>query len=132
MRVLVDAGALIALLNRNDTHHGRISEFFADYFGRAYTTWPVLTEAAHLVSEHLSVSVLRLVERGRLEIVEITPGIARMADLMQRYADLPMDLADASLVWAAEHTSVVRVVTLDRADFEIYRIKGNRPFEVLP
>ena len=132
MRVLVDAGALIALLNRNDTHHSRISQFFAAYFGPAYTTWPALIEAAHLVSEHLSVSVLRLVEKGRLEIVEITPGLPRMVDLMQRYSDLPMDLADASLVWAAEHTGVVRIVTLDRADFEIYRVKGSRAFEVLP
>lgn len=132
MRVLVDAGALIALLNRNDTHHSRISQFFAAYFGRAYTTWPALTEAAHLVSEHLSVSVLRLVEKGRLEIVEITPGLPRLVDLMQRYSDLPMDLADASLVWAAEHTGVMRIVTLDRADFGVYRIKGSRAFEVLP
>ena len=73
LRVLVDAGALIALLNRNDAYHERVSDFFADYFGHAYSTWPVLTETAHLVPEHLSVSVLRLLERGRLQIVEITP-----------------------------------------------------------
>lgn len=104
MRVLVDAGALIALLNRNDTYHGRISEFFAN----------------------LSVSVLRLVERGRLQVVEITAGVSRMADLMQRYADHPMDVADASLVWAAEQTGVLRIVTLDRSDFQTYRIKGRQ------
>jgi uncharacterized protein len=132
MGVLVDAGALIALLNRNDSHHRSISEFFADYFGRAYSTWPALTETAHLVPEHLSVSVLRLVERRRLEIVDITPGVSRMADLMQRYADLPMDLADASLVWAAEHTGVLSIVSFDRADFSVYRVKGNRALEILP
>ena len=66
LRVLVDAGALIALLNRNDAYHERVSDFFADYFGHAYSTWPVLTEAAHLVPEHLSVSVLGTGCRGRL------------------------------------------------------------------
>lgn len=132
MRVLVDAGALIALINRNDAHHERISDFFAGYFGYAYTTWPALTEAAHLVPEHLSVSVLRLVDRGRLQIVDITPGAARMIDLMQRYADHPMDLADASLVWAAEHTGIMKIVTIDLADFQTYRAKGARTFELLP
>jgi predicted nucleic acid-binding protein len=132
MRVLVDAGALIALLNRNDEHHRRISDFFAEYFGRAYTTWPALTEAAHLVPEHLSVSVLQLIERGRLEIIEITEGVPRMAALMRRYSDHPMDLADASLVWAAERSGILRIVTIDHADFQTYRTKGTQAFEILP
>ena len=131
-RVLVDAGALIALLNRNDGYHERISGFFADYFGHTYSTWPVLTEAAHLVPEHLSVSVLRLVERGRLQIVEITAGVLRMIELMQRYSDHPMDVADASLVWAAEQTGILEIVTIDRADFHAYRTKGGKAFEILP
>ena len=98
MRVRVDAGLLIALLNRNDSHHGRLSGFFGGYFGDAFTTWPALTEAAHLVPEHLSVSVLRPVDRGRLQVVDITSGMSRMIELMERYSDHPMDLADASLV----------------------------------
>ena len=132
LRVLVDAGALIALLNRNDAHHEQVSDFFADYFGHAYSTWPVLTETAHLVPEHLSVSVLRLLERGRLQIVEITPGASRMIELMERYADHPMDLADASLVWTAEQTGILEIVTIDRADFQAYRTKSGKAFEILP
>ena len=131
-RVLVDAGALIALLNRNDGYHERISSFFADHYGHTYSTWPVLTEAAHLVPEHLSVSVLHLVARGRLQVVEITAGTPRMIELMQQYADHPMDLADASLVWAAEQTGILEIVTIDRADFYAYRTKGGKAFEILP
>ena len=104
----------------------------ADYYGDAFTTWPVLTEAEHLVAAHRSIDVLRIVRAGRLKPLEITTGVARIIELMEKYADRPMGLADASLVWAAEHTGLSDIVTTDRSDFEIYRTRTGRALRVLP
>ena len=130
--VLVDAGALIALFNKTDSEHQFFRRFFADYYGEALTTWPVLTEAEHLVAAHRSIDVLRLVRAGRLRPVDITTGTARIIELMEKYADRPMGLADASMVWAAEHTGVHEIVTTDRKDFEFYRMRSGHALRILP
>jgi predicted nucleic acid-binding protein len=56
----------------------------------------------------------------------------RVRELMLKYADRPMDLADASMIWAAEQTGVRRILTTDRTDFEIYRTKSGQRLEILP
>ena len=130
--VLVDAGALIALFNKTDSEHQLFRRFFADYYGEALTTWPVLTEAEHLVAAHRSIDVLRLVRAGRLKPLDISNGIARIIELMEKYADRPIGLADASLVWAAEHAGVHEIVTTDRTDFEFYRMRSGRALRIVP
>jgi len=129
--VLVDAGALIAYFNKSDSEHAALLGFFNEFFGQAITTWPALTEAVHLVERRHEIAVMRLIERGRLEVLDITPGITRIIALMEQYADRPIDLADASLVWAAELTGILRIVTIDRQDFTVYRARG-RPFDIVP
>ena len=74
----------------------------------------------------------RLVEKGILTFHDLTQtDILRMQVLMDQYADTPMDMADASLVAAAEGLGLSRVFTLD-SHFHAYRINGRKPFEVLP
>lgn len=73
----------------------------------------------------------RLILRGDLLLVHPAPEeLARMAELMGKFSDRPMDLADASLVALAERTGVSRVFTVDRAHFSTYRIRGREPFTV--
>jgi len=70
---------------------------------------------------------------GTLGVVEILPSeLARMRALMEKYADLPMDVADASLVVVAERLKLHKVFTLDRRDFLLYRRQDARPFEIFP
>lgn len=59
-------------------------------------------------------------------------AVPRLAELLRKYADRPMDLADASMLWAAEQVMATQILTADRADFEIYRTKAGRKLEVLP
>jgi len=58
-------------------------------------------------------------------------AVERTAKLMERYADGPMDLADATLVALAEEQNDRRFFTLD-SDFHVYRIRGRQRFEVIP
>ena len=90
----------------------------------------------HLVSRWLGVepaiALMDEVAVGDIAVWELTPeSRAKVPGLMRRYADLPMDLADASLVLLAEFLGHGRILTTDQRDFRTYRWKGRRPFEPL-
>lgn len=100
------------------------------------TTWPCFTEAMYLAYRAgkfpMQERLWRLRLTGRVQIHGSGPEEAdRMEELMRQYRDTPMDLADASLVAAAETLDTNRVFTVDR-HFHVYRIRGKQAFEVLP
>ncbi len=103
---------------------------------RLITTWPVLVEAVHLLTQrgHQDIA-LRFLERcvsGAVEIMDFdAQSRPRILELMRRYAGLPMDLADASLVLLAERLGHGRILSTDRRDFHTYRWKHHQPFENL-
>ena len=134
--ILVDAGPLIALIDRGEPDHARCVEALSSLTTPMVTTWPALTEAMYLVGGaggwKAQEALWKLLERGDLQLVPLDdPLLKRTRSLMNRYRDTPMDLTDASLVAVAEALDVVRVFTLDR-DFQVYRWKGKRRFEVIP
>jgi hypothetical protein len=119
---LIDTGPLVALFNRRDRAHPLITDWLRAYDGTLLTTWLVLTEVGHLVPEYLLPSILRWVAGGGLEVAELPEATATaLADLVEKYASRPMDLADASLVWLAGERRISDVLTLDHADFATYR-----------
>src|SRR4051794_23482225 len=133
--ILVDAGPLAALINRRDRHHASCRATFASIEGPIGTVWPVLTEAMYLVrSSHTAHSALwQVILRGTVSIMRLDVDDApRMHELMEKYHDLPMDLADAALVRVAEREKVSRIFTLDRRDFNVYRPMGVGRFSILP
>lgn len=100
------------------------------------TTWPCFTEATYLAygagGWAMQQRLWQMVREGNLRFHLAGPEeAARMEELMERYRDVPMDLADASLVAAAEVLAVSRIFTTD-SDFYVYRIHGTTPFEVVP
>ena len=129
--ILVDAGIIVAALNRNDRFHSVALELIADYEGRLLTTWPVIAEACALVAETRQADVLAWAEQSDTEIVSIDDGLAFMRRTMNDYRDLPCDFADASLVYAAWRTSVREIWTIDE-DFRIYRLPDKSRFKVIP
>jgi predicted nucleic acid-binding protein len=108
-------------------------KFLNGFRGDLITTWPVLTEFSHLVDSLTAVQQLQgWVERGGLRIHTMGQDeLKTVADWMSRYADRPMDLADASLVHVACATSVQHVWTIDRADFETYRLPNRKRFRLV-
>ncbi len=131
--LLVDTGPLVALADRRDRHHASCVGKLKAYPGRLLTTWAVLTEFSHLAPTVASTLPLyRWIEQGGLEVLTLgKEELVEAIDWISRYADRPMDLADASLVVAALRTGCSTVWTLDRNDFETYRLPGRKRFTIV-
>jgi hypothetical protein len=120
---LIDAGPLIALFNKNDRYHNKIKLFLKDYRGILTSTWPVLTEVSHMLdfNTQTQIDFLTWVNLGGINIEDIEKeDIARMIELSKKYSDIPMDLADASLIVTAEKINIKEIITID-SDYYIYR-----------
>lgn len=121
MKEIADTGLIVALLTRNDPHHAWALHAFRNH-SPFHTCDAVLTEAASFFPD--PIGLLRLVSRGDLKI-DPDFSLARetpvVLDLAAKYADRPMDLADACLVRMSELSARCRVWTVDRADFSVYR-----------
>lgn len=132
--VLVDAGALIALLDRSDDLHAACIEALATIRDPLVTVWPALTEAMHLLGgvPRGQDALYEMVEDGAVDLAELgIDDLAGMHALMQKYRDLPMDFADAALVRVAERDGLTRVLTFDE-HFLVYRLPRRARFVVLP
>jgi predicted nucleic acid-binding protein len=128
--ILVDAGPLVALFDPQDAQHERCVKALKAIKEPLVTTIPVLTEAFHMLGP-ASVGSDRLrdfIENSGLSVWFFERGTVRRAfELMEQYADHPMDLADASLVTAAEAIGTRQIFTIDREDFAVYRVRrGHR------
>jgi predicted nucleic acid-binding protein len=135
---LVDTGPLVALFDPQDPDHDLCRKALAKLSGPLLTTVAVLTEAFHLLEpDSLGADNLRrfLVQGGLLPWFFDDAGLDRALTLMDEYRKQPMDLADASIVAAAERLKVRRIFTLDRRDFRVYRPRfGHKRerFKVVP
>lgn len=131
---LADAGALIAVLDRDDHYHAACVALMAQIHGKLLTTPFAFVEAMHLVGRRLGWrghrALWSLVVSGALEVAP-QGASERMRELMEQYRDRPMDLADASLVVLAEELDGPPIVSFD-SDFRIYRLRGGALMSVLP
>lgn len=134
--VLADSGILYAYYSAKDNHHYQVRLFFEQFTGQLVTTLQCVTEVMWLLSsnwrtqnEFLSDLAIELYTCEPLTRQDFT----RIAELNARYADLPADFADLSLVAISERLDIAAIVTLD-SDFDVYRRYRNQPFEriVLP
>jgi len=133
--ILIDAGPLIAVLHRDDRNHERCVATLQSLREPVGTTWPVLSEAMHLLrfSWEAQDALWDLIATEALRLIPIdTTDVPRMRHLMQKYRDLPMDLADAALVRVAEREGMRRVFTIDRRDFALYRPAKIGRFDIIP
>lgn len=136
--ILVDTGPLVALFDPKDPAHINCRETLETIREPLWTTTPVLTEAFHLLSpESIGSDRLRdfVLQRGLSVWFLNESTLLRAFELMEQYSDQAMDLADATLVVAAEVLSTRKVFSIDRRDFDRYRVKrGHRyiGFEVIP
>ena len=131
--LLLDTGALVSLLDRSQSRYREFCEFFSAWSGQVVTTEPVLTEATHLLARVPGGTLACLdfvLSGGALLVPTSTAALRRGRQLMQQYADCPMDFADATLVVLAEDLGTDLVLTTDRRDFSVYRIGGRKRFTI--
>ncbi len=134
---LTDASALIAIINVKDQAHRKCLNSLPKMSAPLLTTWPAFTEAMYLLYNyggHPAQNALwSYVTDGVLTFHTLGyEEQARMQELMNKYRDRPLDLADASLVVTAETLGISRIFTLDSRDFHIYRLHNTEQFEVFP
>ncbi len=133
---LIDTGPLVALVHRGDKHHGDCVAALQLINGPLVTTWPVVTEAMYLLRRAggwpAQRTLWELVGTDDVVLADLDGQAAvRTRALMEKYRDLPMGFADASLVAIAEQRRVKRVLTLD-GHFRVYRTAARAAFDVLP
>lgn len=127
---LVDTGPLVAYLDAADPAHASVSHRWDRLTGRVVTSSAVITEAMHLVGAHRDGPhrLAELVATSAMDVFDLCrpPALREAAMLMERYADTPMDFADATLVLLAEVLDVDEVLSLDRRGFAAYRTRDGR------
>lgn len=127
-RTLIDAGPLIALFDKDDHYYFKALNFIKNYDGLLVTTWPVVTEVLYMLDFNINVQIdfLRWIEKGGLEIYTLlAEDMSRIIDLTQKYSNVPMDFADATLIVASEKLDIDKIVTVD-SDFYVYRNIRNK------
>lgn len=115
------------MMDRSDNNHRRVKRFLEAFRGHLLTTWPVLAETCHFLPERTQIRFLRWAARGGLSVVELhETALSEIADWKEKYRDLPMDLADASLLWVAHQTAIMDILTIDLRDFSAYRLPSGK------
>ncbi len=132
-KILIDSGPLIALFNSKDKYHAVSIKFVKNNHSELITTLASVTETLHLLdfNRNAQADFLNWANAGAITIEPITLGdFSRIRALMLKYSDLPMDFADACLVFLSEKLNISEIATIDR-DFDVYRTKTKKPFTIL-
>ncbi len=133
--VLLDTGAWVAVIDRDEQAHGRCLEAFRQLAGRLVSTEAVLTETLWFMQNYRggARACADFVRRAAVTLVPVSAeSLARAVGLMEKYRNVPMDFADATLVTLGEDLGLEDVFTLDRRGFGVYRLHGRRPFRIIP
>lgn len=134
MRVILDTGPWVALVDRSETRHKECVDWLKQFRGEIYSSEAVLTEVLYLLdfSFHAQSTALQFVLNGAVVLVPSSvESLSAVEKLMKKYQDLTMDFADGSLVGIAQDLGIYDVVTFDKTHFSVYRI-GRKPFSLMP
>ena len=134
-KILLDTGAFVAMLDRSEGKHAQCAEFLKTFRGEIYSTEPVLTETLYLLGPSIKAekACVDFILQGGVNLVpQSHESLSRAIVLMEKYNDIPMDFADATLVVLAEEADIDEVFTLDVKGFRAYRIHGRRSFTISP
>lgn len=131
MQSILDTGPWVALIDRSEKRHTDIVKWLKGFTGSLYSTEAVLTEVLYLLNFSI-VAQCAALDFVLQSIVQIMPSdyesIKKAKGLMRKYADLPMDYADATLVAFAIDTGIRNIVTFDKRDFSIYTLRNRKKF----
>lgn len=133
--ILVDAGPLVALVDADDQFHKKCVAALKVLQEPLVTIWPPVTEAMYLVGDlpKAQEALWEMLTRGVLQLLPLgLADIPRIRELMSKYANRQMDLADAALIRVAEREGIRKIFTVDREDFNVYRLHGRVRPSIIP
>ena len=133
--ILVDSGPLVALVDADDQYHKKCVAAVKVLREPLVTVWPPVTEAMYLLGDlpKAQEALWEMLARGVLQLLPLDlTDIPRMRELMSKYANRPMNLADAALVRVAEREGIRKIFTVDREDFSVYRLHGRVRPNIIP
>ena len=133
--ILADAGPLVALVDADDQYHKKCVAALKVLREPLVTVWPPVTKAMYLLADlpRAQEALWEMLARGVLQLLPLDlSDVPRMRELMSKYADRPMDLADAALVRVAEREGIRKIFTVDREDFGVYRLHGRIRPNIIP
>lgn len=133
--ILIDAGPLVALVDADDQHHRKCVEALRGIREPLMTVWPALAEALYLLSDLPAgqEAIWEMLLRGAVGILPLdVEDVPRIRELMRKYRDREIDLADAALLRAGEREGTRKFFTVDHKDFSIYRLHGGLRPLILP
>ncbi len=135
MIVILDTGPWVALIDRSESRHTECVQWLKNFSGRLYSTEAVLTEVLYILNFSITAQCAAL-DFGLESVVEIVPSntesLKKTKNLMKKYADLPMDFADATIVCLATQTGMQNIATFDKMDFAIYKLPKKKSFTIMP
>ena len=135
MLAILDTGPWVALIDRSESKHTQCVQWLKDFSGRLYSTEAVLTEVLYILNFSIiaQCTALDFVLESVVEMVPSnTDSLKQTRNLMKKYADLPMDFADATIVCLATETGMQDIVTFDKKDFAIYKLPKKKSFTIMP
>ncbi len=137
MSHLLDTGFLFALLNKKDKHHDAVQRAAVKIIGPIFLPTVVTTEVAYLIRRDLGADALaqflNILASGRFPLMEPSEtDYKRAAQIVKIYADSHIDFVDALIFAMAERLRIVKILTIDRRHFQIFRPKHCQAFEILP
>ncbi len=133
--LLLDTGPFVALLDSTEKSHERCVMFYKEFRGQLFTTEPVLTEVLYLLGPSIKAQkagIEFVLRGGAILVPQSRESLKRGLELMEKYKDIPMDFADATLVVLAEEMGIVEIFTLDVRGFSTYRVHGRKVFRLWP
>lgn len=135
MNAILDTGPWVALIDRIENRHKTCVHWLRNFSGRLYSTEAVLTEVLYLLNFSIKAqtAALDFVIESVVEIIPLNiESTKQCKNLMQKYSDLPMDYADATIVCLASDIGINDIATFDQKDFNIYKFARNKNFLIIP
>jgi predicted nucleic acid-binding protein len=130
--VLVDTGFLVALFDSTDSLAISATRYLQAHKHPLATVSAAVVEACFFLSPTLKADLLTWVGRGGIEVVDVPVTVyAQLGLTLKKYADQEIDFVDAALVWLASERGARRVLTVDKTDFHILRLRSGRRFELI-
>ena len=130
--VLVDTGFLLGLIDPTDSLAAPAARYLKGHTHPLVTVSAVVVETCFHLGPERKAELLTWLNRGSVSIVEVPmSAYPQIALILRKYADQDVDIVDAALVWLANETGANRILTVDRNDFSVFRLKGNKRFELI-